>query len=75
MRPLGFSAMKLENWCLIRCLPEQHEENRKIKTIVQTGLDPAVHVHSANHVNFKDGFFAVDEAKQQVKAGESVTAK
>ncbi len=58
-----------------RCLPEQHEENRKIKTLVNTALNPALHVHSVNHVNFKDGFFAVDEAKQRVKTGEATTLK
>ncbi|BDA50774.1 probable glycosyltransferase family 92 protein RCOM_0530710 [Coccomyxa sp. Obi] len=80
MRMFGSSGHKtrpkggiLRNY--IKCLPEQHEENRKIKTLVNTALDPALHVHSVNHVNFKDGFFAVDEAKRRVKTGEATTPK
>ncbi|KAK9917837.1 hypothetical protein WJX75_008753 [Coccomyxa subellipsoidea] len=59
----------------IKCLPEQHEENRRIKTIVNTALDAALHMHSVNHVNFKDGFSAVDESKRPLKTGNSTTAR
>ncbi len=42
---------------------------------MNTALSPALHMHSVNHVKFKDGFFAVDEAQRHLKTGESATAR
>lgn len=42
---------------------------------MNTALDPALHMHSVNHVNFKDGFSAVDESKRPLKTGASTTAR
>jgi len=50
-----------------RCLPEQHEENRKVRTIVHTAVDPALHMLTPHNVRFRDKFHAVDEAKRPVK--------
>ena len=50
-----------------RCLPEQHEENRKVRTLVHTALDPALHMLTPHNVRYRDSFYAVDEAKKPVK--------
>ena len=48
-------------------MPEQHEENRKVRTIVHTAVDPALHMLTPHNVRFRDKFHAVDEAKRPVK--------
>lgn len=50
-----------------RCLPEQHEENKKVRSLVHTALDPALHMLTPHNVRFRDKFYAVDEAKKPVK--------
>ena len=54
-------------WPVRRCLPQQHEENRKVRTLVHTALDPALHMLTPHNVRFRDKFHAVDEAKKPVK--------
>ena len=50
-----------------RCLPQQHDENKKVRTIVHTAMDPALHMLTPHNVRFRDQFYAVDEGKQPVK--------
>ena len=49
-----------------RCLPQRHEENRKVRTLVHTALDPALHMLTPHNVRFRDKFHAVDEGMKPV---------
>ena len=39
----------------------------KVRTIVHTAMDPALHMLTPHNVRFRDQFYAVDEGKRPVK--------
>lgn len=68
--------------CVIRCLPEQHAENKQVSVLVHTALGPAegfvakdraAHRPGQQHLAFKKGFHAVDEQQKPVKDGSSTS--